>query len=83
MSDVFADSVEVIDHRSLPDGIPFFDPYKYLPTVACEWIKTRGRLIGLSLHEEKSSIMLEIVRNDQFLDVKLPYSPESEKNCLK
>lgn len=80
---VVADRVDVIDHLPLPEGCPFYDHERNLTTADGVWMKTRGRLISLAVCEDRTSILLEVMRNDLIVDVMIPYSKQSEKILLE
>lgn len=77
--DIIANRIERLGHEAVPIGNPFYDHQFYLSSLDSEWVKIRGRLINMTVYEDRKSILLEVLWNEKIIDVKTAYSEYNEK----
>lgn len=82
-SGYFAPSVScseltIIENRPLPEGRIFQNVDRLTPSVDCDWVLVKGRLMSMEVFPAYDTIMLEVIRDDVVLDVQVNYSKENK-----
>ncbi|MDF7825178.1 sensor histidine kinase [Pontiellaceae bacterium B12227] len=77
--EILPDSVNVVGHRPLPPGKNFWFGNLDSPTIDCDWIELRGRMISYEIIPDAFAIAIEMVREGRSMFIQLPLNPENEK----
>ncbi|MEO0796778.1 MAG: sensor histidine kinase [Verrucomicrobiota bacterium] len=67
----------VVGHEPLPEAKVYSGDLRESAMLDCEWMKLSGRLVSMRVFTNLEVILVEVVRNNYTLNIKLPYSQES------
>ena len=75
---ITASFLNVTENRPLPDGRLHQHMDQISPSVDCDWVLIKGRLISMERIPDGKTMMLEIVRDDMTMNVQVPFSEADE-----
>ncbi|VGO22442.1 Sensor histidine kinase LiaS [Pontiella sulfatireligans] len=76
--DIDAHHITVLGHEPRHEADSLTEHQRLSPVFDADWIKTRGRLISMTVRWNMKSISLEVSRNDLLLNIQMPYSESNE-----
>ncbi len=76
---ILANDLTVLKNGPLPDGRLHQHMDQISPSVDCDWVLIKGRLISMERIPGGKTMMLEVVRDDMTMNVEVPFSEEDEE----
>lgn len=74
-------SLNIIENSPLPEGRLMQNTDRLSPSVDCDWVLVKGRVISMMVVRPYDSIMLEVAKDGYVLDVQVEYSTANERRC--